>query len=776
MIVVRWADACRLLALAALLGIPQIAAAQQPEAAAETTVVDIDANGLDPLARRLTPKERSQRINLKTYSDEEWGRLEREVRADLAACDKGDAGACLRAGDAFLTGDGVWPVARIAETLYKEACDADNGEGCAALAALVETVPVGIQYEPSPGFDDMNAYLEKACRLGDQVSCDEFAWRLRGEANRNDQFRRMVGLALPVDLARSDALLESTCKAGGTTACLSIAELLQESGTPAEIERAASMLDDLCGDQVIGACQMMVTLAAGDEPRINRYLHAACHLKDAAACIDMAERAFRGIGTPPSRDLALAYYDEACRREAGYCEIARALRTTGRMRGTCPPDDARACTELGRALAVILSPEHDRQRASALLEAGCRAGVAGACVDAVEAVPTSRPDQHAHQTFLLETGCTAGDSDACSKLAQGLETGTYGIVDPDRAVALYAPLCDKGFPGACDAEERFAGFVPGARIRPANADYLAPLDSTQPRDLFAYTVISDCFTASARFRGELFIQENCSQREKGIGSERARPGQAPWQALLWRPERLNGSDLSEAERVLCGGSVIAQGWILTAAHCLTDNGVDISRGGHRIRLGVFNPQDDQGVSYRIIRALPHPEFDMANKYLFDIALIQYDHRAPSVGTSGQFRLPIAAIMLDPLPVGKRRIANGMPVYSFGWGWTATEKSASTDYLQVIAMELASEPVCTALTGFRKALDQAALCAGGKQRQQTCFGDSGGPLVSYGDAGGRPVLLGVVSAGKKCGTTGRLSQYTRIAKVRDWIERTMRLAR
>jgi secreted trypsin-like serine protease len=84
------------------------------------------------------------------------------------------------------------------------------------------------------------------------------------------------------------------------------------------------------------------------------------------------------------------------------------------------------------------------------------------------------------------------------------------------------------------------------------------------------------------------------------------------------------------------------------------------------------------------------------------------------------------------------------------------------------MELISENACTAVTKFRNALGNAALCAGGKKREQTCFGDSGGPLVHYDDGGARPVLIGVVSAGKKCGATGRPSQYTRIAAVKDWI--------
>jgi secreted trypsin-like serine protease len=50
------------------------------------------------------------------------------------------------------------------------------------------------------------------------------------------------------------------------------------------------------------------------------------------------------------------------------------------------------------------------------------------------------------------------------------------------------------------------------------------------------------------------------------------------------------------------------------------------------------------------------------------------------------------------------------------------------------------------------------------------------LVHYADGGRRPILIGVVSAGKKCGATGLPSQYTRVAKVRSWIENTIKPAR
>ena len=406
-----------------------------------------------------------------------------------------------------------------------------------------------------------------------------------------------------------------------------------------------------------------------------------------------------------------------------------------------------------------------------MLESSCRSGVGDACYAAAQVIDRY-PGGTERKRALLESGCDADDPRACFELALALERGYLGTTDIERAVILYSRLCDAEFPDACASESRFSGIVPSARVASADESFIPPLPMEGSTNVSRPSVIQEiCFTGSERFRGKTYVEFNCERSEKGIGSQQARPGQAPWQALLWRPAILAGNPLSEAQRVLCGGSLIAQGWVLTAAHCLTDNGTKVGDGGHRIRLGVYNPREDDGVSYPILRTIPHPQFDPSNKYVFDIALVQYDHRAGSAArTRNRFGVanPIFSISLDPKEVSKRKITKGMTVYAYGWGWTEAKSSQSTDYLQIVKMDLSSENACTALTAFRGDLSNAALCAGGKDREQTCFGDSGGPLVYYGDPGARPILIGVVSAGKKCGTTGRASQYTRVAKVKSWI--------
>jgi len=114
----------------------------------------------------------------------------------------------------------------------------------------------------------------------------------------------------------------------------------------------------------------------------------------------------------------------------------------------------------------------------------------------------------------------------------------------------------------------------------------------------------------------------------------------------------------------------------------------------------------------------------------------------------------------------------MPVYVYGWGVTSFGGEAS-DYLKGVKLGLEDPVVCGQRNRFTgPLLEGGLLCASAPDRSQACDGDSGGPLVTYGDKDRIPTVIGVVSAGAACGTTGTPSRYTRVAKVRDWLDKTM----
>lgn len=775
MLLQTWKAACGVAAMLAMLGTPLVAHAQEvgEEAPSEQISTEDEAEpgravGLrDEDYQRLSKKLQTELITLVTYTDEEWEAAVQAVNANLKACDMGDATACHAAGDAYANGDGVWPVTKIAYILYKEACDAGVGAGCRGFVELAGT---GYGY-PEGGYQETEGLMEKACDLGDWVACGDIA--SRSDPAGAEPF-----------FTRSKALSERACETENDDACYFYSRLLADSGSPEEVTRATGMWDALCRKSVREACQDMAALATSrpepDEALATEYKRLACDLGSATDCADMAYRAFHGEWITKDWDLALAYFDRACGLDGNVCYRSSYVRVIPLARRGCEAGDPRACAGLGKALLVD-SP-FTFEQAIALFQESCRKGLGDACFNGADILTEisdpSRSGPKAALFALLEAGCNAGNDGFCFELASELED-----TDLERAVALYIRLCDANFPDACAREGRHAGYFPGARIAPADDQFISPWPEDNPDNFRDYINTEVCFTSSEEFRGKIYSEFHCDRGEKGIGSQPAQPGKAPWQALLWRPETLAGNRLSPGQRVLCGGSLIAPGWVLTAAHCLRDNGTRLGASGHRIRLGVYNPQIDEGISYPILRAIPHPQYNKSNRYLFDIALVQFDHRAGKVGADVDLdararpsRNVIASIPLDPLNLTQRKIFKGTPVYSFGWGWTELENSTSTDYLQVMKMETVSEADCTALTKFTGPRANAALCAGGKEGEQTCFGDSGGPLVLYSDGGRRPVLIGVVSAGKKCGTTGLPSQYTRVAKVKGWIEQYVRPAR
>jgi TPR repeat protein/secreted trypsin-like serine protease len=720
---------------------------------------------------RIYPERGSERADPDKPADI---RAEEIANADAseADCNAGIWAACTFLGEAYHRGEGRPQNRPVAELLYRRACDAADGLGCFQLGELLRATKEDIDVQIGA------ALYARACRLGVLEGCDAEA----------DALERS-------DPVAAEALRRATCERGGRDACRALAGLLMaRDRSRAEQDEGRALIDRQCRAGDAAACgaaaeHWRLLIAPDARARMAEYQERGCSAGDAWLCIARAEAALVMGKGAAERSTALTFFDRACAINTSQCAYAAQLRNEPGLRARCDGGDRVACTALGQSLAETGSPLEDKPRALALLGAACEAGDSAVCFAAAELVydaarETGTPDPVQLDAYL-DRACAAGERNACELLADALADGVTLPQDIARAAALYAQQCEEERITACAFLEEQASNDPAAPLMLARANFgpeLTPDEEAEEarleREADERERIADrlrsCTTTTVVFEGVSYTDTICNSVTRVIGMGfSVRRGATPWQALLWRPPLLGRQELTPGERVLCGGSVIREGWILTAAHCITDKhmgGVSITTGGHVIRLGLTNALGDEGFSYPIIATYRHPDYD-PDILTFDIALVQYD---PKRGRRGSNALAPARIRVDPLPLGQRRIEAIPRASTYGWGLTAVDNGVIPDQLRGARVKLRDLAACTEATKYKddKRRD-SVICADqlqGAEGGQACDGDSGGPLITYSDADKVPTLIGVVSGGAKCGTLGKPSRYIRVAhpRVQKWL--------
>ena len=248
---------------------------------------------------------------------------------------------------------------------------------------------------------------------------------------------------------------------------------------------------------------------------------------------------------------------------------------------------------------------------------------------------------------------------------------------------------------------------------------------------------------------------------------------APWQVALLFANASSAADDGFLDQ-FCGGSLISNQWIVTAAHCMVDeDSVELLPAEVEVAVGESVLSEISSADRLAVdRVVISPDYD--GDVVSDIALLRLSSPVAFSGTTAPIAIPEVAWQGN-LP------AAGTALQVTGWGCRSPIEDAEpcpdvadlyfANQLESVEVSDISGPTssnCGANLDYDPTI---MLCAGDEAGVvDSCSGDSGGPLAVVPNWW-TATLVGVVSFGVGCAQPSFPGVYTRVSAFTAWIAAT-----
>lgn len=240
-----------------------------------------------------------------------------------------------------------------------------------------------------------------------------------------------------------------------------------------------------------------------------------------------------------------------------------------------------------------------------------------------------------------------------------------------------------------------------------------------------------------------------------LGGEISQDGAWPWIAALGYRTFENPETAWH-----CGGTIISDKYILTAAHCLKPKHPEFIL--HKVKLGGNDlTNDSDGFEISIDTVIPHPNYTFT-KSNNDIGLIKLKQPINFTRNVQPICLPKTSKLQTGNLVGHNPFVIGWGVTNYGEGAKSLSK-----LMQAQIPVIDNYSCNNSYSRHGRKITNEQICTYDEyNKKDACQGDSGGPLILHDE--NYYYIIGVVSFGFKCGEPGYPGVYTRVTSYLNWI--------